>query len=37
MNEQETGRRIPNDDQVAVELRLAVRVGDVAAIQIAAE
>ncbi|HEX9355655.1 MAG TPA: ankyrin repeat domain-containing protein [Streptosporangiaceae bacterium] len=33
MNEQETGKRIPNDDQVAVELRLAVRVGDVAAIQ----
>jgi len=33
MNEQETGNRIPDDDQVAVELRLAVRVGDVAAIQ----
>src|ERR1039457_922507 len=33
MSEQETGKRIPSDDQVAVELRLAVRVGDVAAIQ----
>jgi ankyrin repeat protein len=33
MSEQETGKRIPSDDQVAVELLLAVRVGDVAAIQ----
>jgi ankyrin repeat protein len=33
MSMQETGKRIPSDDQVAVELRLAVRVGDIAAIQ----
>ena len=33
MNEEEAGKRIPRDDQVAVELRLAVRAGDVAAIQ----
>jgi hypothetical protein len=33
MNEQETGKRIPSDDQVAVELRSAVRAGDVEAIQ----
>ena len=33
MSEQETGKRIPSDDQVAVELLLAVRGGDVAAIQ----
>ena len=33
MSEQETGKQIPSDDQIAVELRLAVRVGDVAAIQ----
>ena len=33
MSEQETGKWIPSDDQVAVELRLAVRVGDSAAIQ----
>jgi ankyrin repeat protein len=33
MSEQETGKWIPSDDQVAVELLSAVRVGDVAAIQ----
>src|ERR1017187_5131591 len=33
MSEQGTGKRIPRDDQVAVELLVAVRVGDVAAIQ----
>ena len=33
MSEQETGKRIPSDGQVAVELLLAVRAGDVAAIQ----
>ena len=33
MSEQETGKRIPSDDQVAVELLLAVRGGDVEAIQ----
>ena len=33
MSEQETGKRIPGDDPVAVELLLAVRVGDVEAIQ----
>src|SRR5258708_39708512 len=33
MSEQETGKLIPSDDQAAVELLLAVRVGDVAAIQ----
>jgi uncharacterized protein len=33
MNEQESGKQIPSDGQVAVELLLAVRVGDVAAIQ----
>ncbi len=32
MSEQETDKRIPSDDQVAVELLSAVRVGDVAAI-----
>ena len=33
MSEQETGKQIPSDNQVAVELLLAVRAGDVAAIQ----
>jgi ankyrin repeat protein len=33
MSEQESGKRIHGDDQVAVELRSAVRLGDVAAIQ----
>jgi uncharacterized protein len=33
MSEQETGKRIPDDDPVAAELRLAVHAGDVAAIQ----
>jgi len=33
MSEQETGQQIPGDDQVAVELRLAVHAGDVEAIQ----
>jgi hypothetical protein len=33
MSAQETGKQIPSDDQVAVELFLAVRAGDVAAIQ----
>jgi ankyrin repeat protein len=33
MSEQDAGKWIPEDDQVAVELRLAVRVGDVEAIQ----
>ena len=33
MSEQETGRCIPDDDRVAAELRLAVRAGDVEAIQ----
>jgi ankyrin repeat protein len=33
MSEQETGKRIPDDDQVAVELRSAVHAGDVEAIQ----
>jgi uncharacterized protein len=33
MSEQKTGKRIPADDQVAVELLLAVRAGDVEAIQ----
>ena len=33
MPEQETGKWIPSDDQVALELLLAVRVGDVEAIQ----
>jgi hypothetical protein len=33
MSEQETGKRIPSDAHVAVELLLAVRLGDVAAIQ----
>ncbi len=33
MGEQETGRLIPSDDPVTVELRLAVRAGDVEAIQ----
>jgi hypothetical protein len=32
MSEQETGKRIPGDDQVAVELASAVRAGDVGAI-----
>jgi len=33
MSEQENGKWVPSDDQIAVELRLAVRAGDVAAIQ----
>ena len=33
MSEQETGQWIPDDDQVAAELRLAVHAGDVEAIQ----
>ena len=33
MNEQEPGKWIPDDDQVAVELRSAVRAGDVEAVQ----
>ena len=33
MSEHETGKQIPGDGPVAVELRLAVRAGDVAAIQ----
>lgn len=33
MSEHETGRLIPHDDQVAVELRLAVHAGDVEAVQ----
>jgi Ankyrin repeat len=33
MSEQETGKQIPDDDQVAVELRLAVHAGDVEAVQ----
>jgi hypothetical protein len=33
MSERETGKWIPSDDRVAVELRLAVRAGDVAAIR----
>jgi hypothetical protein len=33
MSEQDSGKRIPSGDQVAVELRSAVRAGDVAAIQ----
>jgi hypothetical protein len=33
MGEQETGKRIPGDDPVAVELRAAVHTGDVEAIQ----
>lgn len=33
MSEQETGRRIPEGDPVAAELRLAVRAGDVEAVQ----
>ena len=33
MSEQKAGKRIPSDDLVAVELRLAVHAGDVAAIQ----
>lgn len=33
MTEQEAGQRIPDDDQVAVELRLAVHAGDVEAVQ----
>ena len=33
MSEQETGRRIPEGDPIAAELRLAVRAGDVEAIQ----
>src|SRR5437764_13174565 len=33
MSEQQPGKRIPDDDQVAIELRLAVRAGDVEAIQ----
>ena len=33
MREQETGKRIPSDGPVAVELQLAVRTGDVEAIR----
>jgi len=33
MSDRETGKRIPDDDQVAIELQLAVRSGDVAALQ----
>src|SRR5215470_12422868 len=33
MNEQETGRWIPDDEQVAVQLRLAVHTGDVETVQ----
>src|SRR5215472_6203731 len=33
MSEKETSKRIPEDDQVAIELRLAVHAGDVEAIQ----
>src|SRR5438270_7045237 len=33
MSEQETGQCIPDDDEVAAELRLAVRAGDVEAVQ----
>src|SRR5437868_6862587 len=33
MGEQQPGKRIPDDDQVAIELRLAVRAGDIEAIQ----
>ena len=33
MSEQDSGKRIPGDDQVAVALRSAVRAGDVAAVQ----
>ena len=33
MSEQETGKRISDDDPVAAELRLAVHAGDVEAIQ----
>src|ERR1035438_4285078 len=33
MSAQESGKRIPSDGQVAVELQLAVRAGDVAAIR----
>jgi uncharacterized protein len=33
MSEQETGKRIPSDSRAAVELRLAVRAGDVATIR----
>jgi uncharacterized protein len=33
MSGQETGKRIPDDDQVAVELRSAVRAGDVEAVR----
>src|SRR6478609_7355808 len=33
MSEQQPGRWVPDDDQAAVELRLAVRAGDVEAIQ----
>jgi hypothetical protein len=33
MSDQEAGKRIPSDDQAAVELRSAVRAGDVEAIQ----
>jgi hypothetical protein len=33
MSEHETGSRIPSDDQVAVELLLAVRAGDIEVIQ----
>jgi hypothetical protein len=33
MSEQEAGRRIPEGDPIAAELRLAVRAGDIEAIQ----
>src|SRR5215472_19042129 len=33
MSEQETGRSIPEDDQVAIELVSAIRVGDIEAIR----
>ena len=33
MSEHETGKQIPDEDQIAVELRRAVRAGDVQAIQ----
>ena len=33
MTEQESGKQIPSDDPVAVELLMAVRTGDVAAVQ----
>jgi hypothetical protein len=33
MSEQQSGKQLPRDDRVAVELLIAVRTGDVAAIQ----